>query len=217
MNYYNDYTPEIEGEEWRQHPIFTDYEGSSLGRIRAKERVTTSVWGRKNGEKRTVIRKWKPIIVHQHKAFNYLSVQIKHTSYFVHRFICECWYGMATDMQAHHIDEDRYNNKPSNLSWVTPSGNMNANDLSVRARKTRKQNYPKNEWVVKMVNNRKGKNACRAVVQYTMDNEFVGEYSSIKEVQIQTGFDQGYIGHCCRGKYKQAYGYIWKYKETLPN
>ena len=36
-------------------------------------------------------------------------------------------------------------------------------------------------------------------------------WQSACEARRQTGFDQGYVGAVARGKFKQAYGYIWKY------
>lgn len=36
-------------------------------------------------------------------------------------------------------------------------------------------------------------------------------YPSLSEVYRQLGFSQGYISLACNGKYKQAYGFHWKY------
>lgn len=53
----------------------------------------------------------------------------------------------------------------------------------------------------------------KSVLQFTLDNILVKEYPSIQQVYRETGFSQGNICGCCNGKYKQMYGYIWKYKE----
>lgn len=55
-------------------------------------------------------------------------------------------------------------------------------------------------------------NVQKSVIQYTKDGVFVAEYPSLIEAQRQTGFDDGYIGACCNGKCKYAYGYIWTHK-----
>ena len=66
------------------------------------------------------------------------------------------------------------------------------------------------EYVKKRVEMYK-KTLPKPVVQYTMDGEFVREYSSLKDCE-RYGFKSGNIQHCCSGLYKSAYGFIWKYK-----
>ena len=59
-----------------------------------------------------------------------------------------------------------------------------------------------------------GKNRMiHRLVAYSLDGEFIQEFSSIKAAAqaINAKNDSG-IGLCCRGKYKYAMGYIWKYK-----
>ena len=51
----------------------------------------------------------------------------------------------------------------------------------------------------------------KPVVQYTLDGEFVREYSSLKDCE-RYGFKKSNIQHCCTGLYKSAYGFVWKYK-----
>lgn len=63
---------------------------------------------------------------------------------------------------------------------------------------------------------RKGKyntKCSKVLLQYTLDGELVREWPSMNEVQ-RNGFDRGVVRLCCQGKYKQAYGFIWKYKEV---
>ena len=61
----------------------------------------------------------------------------------------------------------------------------------------------------KLKNGKKSK----SVLQFTLDNILVKEYPSIQQVYRETGFSQGNICGCCNGKYKQMYGFKWKYKE----
>lgn len=46
-------------------------------------------------------------------------------------------------------------------------------------------------------------------------NEVIAEFSSIIEVERELGFNHPNISKCCLGKTKSAYGYIWKYKESV--
>ena len=55
-----------------------------------------------------------------------------------------------------------------------------------------------------------GERTAKAVVQYTMDGEFVAEYKSAMEAERQTGIHQ--IHRVCRNERKSAGGYKWKYK-----
>lgn len=54
----------------------------------------------------------------------------------------------------------------------------------------------------------------RPVIQFSLDGEFIKEYSSIKSACISIGVKQlnCSIGKCCKGTYKTGHGYIWKYK-----
>ena len=54
--------------------------------------------------------------------------------------------------------------------------------------------------------------STKPIVQFDMDGNYIRDWSSAKEVQRCTGMSQGNVSRCCNGEYKQAYGYIWKYK-----
>lgn len=54
----------------------------------------------------------------------------------------------------------------------------------------------------------------RTVEQYTLQGEFIKEWPSPIIIQQTLGFGKSTIGKCCRGNYKQAFGYKWKYKNN---
>lgn len=70
----------------------------------------------------------------------------------------------------------------------------------------------------KISDSRKGKTvgadnpSARAVVQLTLDGEFVREYSYARQTR-DYGFDPSSVGSCCRGQYKQHKGYRFMYKD----
>ncbi len=81
------------------------------------------------------------------------------------------------------------------------------------------------ETRIKMSNSRMGKlkgipkptkhtlKKCKPILQYDLNNNFIKEWSSIKEAEIFYFNKQNdFIGSCCRGKYKFRCGYIWKFK-----
>lgn len=49
--------------------------------------------------------------------------------------------------------------------------------------------------------------------QYDLNGKYIKTYLSGSEVERVNDFDQSAISGCCKGRYKQAYGYIWKYAE----
>lgn len=52
----------------------------------------------------------------------------------------------------------------------------------------------------------------KPVLQYTLDGEFIAEHCSIIEASRKIKRYYSGIGSACRGKFKQAYGFIWRYK-----
>lgn len=52
----------------------------------------------------------------------------------------------------------------------------------------------------------------KPVLQYDMEMNFIAEYYSCREATRQTGVHNGDIICVCKGKYKQAGGFIWRYK-----
>jgi hypothetical protein len=50
------------------------------------------------------------------------------------------------------------------------------------------------------------------VIQYSTDGQFIKEWSSQKEAMLYLNKAGDGIGACCRGKQKQAYGFVWKFK-----
>ena len=60
----------------------------------------------------------------------------------------------------------------------------------------------------------RNKRVCsKSVLQYDLDSNFIREYQSLKiagKITNQTGEN---ISLCCRGKTKQAKGFIWKFKK----
>lgn len=53
--------------------------------------------------------------------------------------------------------------------------------------------------------------AARPVIKYDLDMNFLGAYATAKQAAATVGGDNSNISTCCRGRYKTAYGYIWRY------
>lgn len=98
-----------------------------------------------------------------------------------------------------HIDGNRMNNCLYNLRWCTVKENMN-NDITI-------QRISKSKMGVMNP-------FSKRVVQYNLDGSIVKVWDSIRIAEKEGGFDSSAISKCCKGKYKNHKGFLWKYCET---
>ncbi len=120
---------------------------------------------------------------------NYCKVKLTNDnnvrqSFFVHRLVYDAFKKLSNNekLVIDHIDRNPSNNYIDNLREVTYSENN----------KNRTDNKKDN---IK-------------IQQFTLNNEFIKEWNSIKE--IKKHFNLGFIQACCNGNRKIAYNYIWK-------
>ena len=130
----------------------------------------------------------------------YLKVQLwkkgKQKKYFVHRLVAEAFIPNQDNLpQVNHKDEVKTNNCVENLEWCTAKYNLDYNEGQKRRAE-------------KNINGKLSK----SVYQYTLNGNFIKEWSSTHEVERQLGYDDSNISRCCLGKRPTAYGYKWKYK-----
>ena len=179
----------FEKEVWRDIPKYEGYQVSNLGRVKSLERF--DALGHKRKEKIL-----KPLI----SSIGYYLIGLCKNSkvrfYLVHRLVWLAFYGSIPEgLQVNHINEVKSDNRLSNLNLMTPKENTNWGTGIERSTKKR-------------INGKYSK----SVLQFTLDNILVKEYPSINQAERETGFNHACIIDCCKGRCKQAYGYIWKYK-----
>lgn len=227
-------------EEWRN---IKEYEGfyqvSNLGRVRSIDRIVDT------NIKYVTKRLHKGRILKQHKnnkGYFYVILSKKGVikKELVHilvarafQEICGEWFEGA---EVNHKSEIPTENFATNLEWCTHKYNMNYNDVMKRKvapklmkteeekKKNRYEYLEKtkehrkevlHKWYLK---NRKLKGTTnkKAVLQYTLDMEFVREWESATlayNTIMGKNKDNGcHITSCCKGNRKSAYGYVWKYK-----
>ena len=112
----------------------------------------------------------------------------------VHRLVAQAFIPNPDNMtEVNHKDEDKDNNSVQNLEWCDRKYNVN---------------YGNRNQMVSM-------KLSKPILQYTKSGEFVREWKSTYDVERNLGYFHNSISYCCNGKNKSAYGYVWKYKDTL--
>lgn len=116
----------------------------------------------------------------------------KMKKFFIHRLVAQAFLPNIFNLnEVNHINEDKTNNCVDNLEWCSHKYNTNYG--------TR--------------NERVSEKLSKPLFQFTKTGEFIRDWSSVIEVERVLGYRRGSISSCCSGRYKSAYGYIWKYKE----
>lgn len=180
-------------EEWRDIKGYEGlYQVSNYGRVKSLNYNHT-------GEERIL----KPARFAMKSGNSYYKVKLckdgKTNNKRVHVLVAEAFIPNPDNLpEVNHKDENGLNNRVDNLEWCTRKYNINYGTAIERMKE-------------KMINGKTSK----PVYQYSIDGKLIKEWSSTMEIQRQTGYANGNIGKCCRGKYKQAYGYKWSYCLSL--
>ena len=182
-------------EEWKDILGFEGlYQASNLGRIKSLKRFRKG----KNGSLAPVEER---ILKPQINSCGYYQVVLCKNSiqkfYLVHRLVWEAFNCQIPEgYEINHINEIKTDNRLSNLNLMTCKENNNWGTRIERSAK-------------KQINGKRSK----AVLQFDLQDNFIKEFPSAMQVERELGFANGNIVNCCKGKYKTAYNYKWKYKE----
>lgn len=116
---------------------------------------------------------------------------------FIHTLVADAFIPNDNNYpQVNHINEIKTDNRVCNLEWCSSQYNINYGNRNKKVSKA-------------LINN---KCTSKSVIQYDLYGNFINEYKSVHDASRITGINRGNIGNCCRGLYKSAKGYIWKFK-----
>ena len=106
--------------------------------------------------------------------------------------------GKAKQFLVHRLVAEAYIPNPNNLPQVDHIDN------------DKTHNYVNNlQWITGRDNVRKGR--IKPILQFDLNGNFIREWESAIDVGREV---RSNICMCLKGKYKQALGYIWRYKES---
>ena len=178
----------MKNEEWRDVAGYEGlYQVSDQGRVKSLERNIPHWRGGERIQKERILK--QSVI-----GGGYLKVVLcaggKRKMFLVHRLVCEAFHeNPENKLDVNHINENKTDNRACNLEWSTRRENINHGTRNERVAKAQ----------------------SKPVGQYTLDGDLVKVWPSATEAQRQTGFGKGNISQAANGKFKQAYGFIWKY------
>lgn len=178
-------------EEWRD---IAGYEGlyqvSNLGRVRSLDRKVQN----RNG---LAVKKGKLLksVGKQYKKVG-LWKDNKGTDVLVHRLVAMAFIPNPLNLpEVNHKDENKHNNAALNLEWCDRLYNAR-HGTAIQRRADKMRGKPIGE---------------QAVNQYTVDGQFVQRHESATKAAASVNGDNSGICKCANGKYKTAYGFVWKW------
>lgn len=102
--------------------------------------------------------------------------------------------------QINHIDGNPGNNSLENLEWCTPSENITHSYRILNRKGNNLGRFGENSFTAVKIN------------QYTLNNEFIKTWGSIKDANLFLNKTGSSISNCLTGRSDTAFGFIWRYK-----
>lgn len=149
-----------------------------------------------NGTVYSIIKR-KPLKTHDVQGYEQVQLVTSKgvKEMLVHRLVALAFVPKEADKDfVDHIDGNRKNNNYTNLRWCTQAEN---------------NQFP---LFRSNVTETKIKSSGNAVCQFDMDGNLVAEYRGQNEAGRLTGISGANISQVCKGKRKQAGGFLWTYK-----
>ena len=158
---------------------FPDYKISNFGRVFSKKK-NTFINGRPNTQ--------------GYYQVGLRDVNCENTVWvLIHRLVAEYFVpNLVMGTQINHKDQNKSNNRWSNLEWCDPKDNINHGTRTIRAT----ESYKRNRNFI--------------ICQYDLDGNLIAEYNTPKDAALAVGGRTDSIRWALDGKLKTSYGYSWK-------
>lgn len=193
-----------EEEIWKDVPGYEGfYQVSNLGRVKSLERTKRASFGSTQTVKEKFLMLNSNSLYPAFMAAKYGGVKCIR----VHRLVALIFVPNPNNyIEVNHIDGNKRNNHYKNLEWCTRQENC-LHMYKIGLAK------PVKSWLGKI----NTPDRSIPVLQYDMTGVFIKEWPSVAETRRQHGYHVNNIWNCIYGKFKQAYGFIWKLKhQTQP-
>lgn len=187
-------------EIWKDIKNFEKiYQVSNFGRIRSLDRMIINSNLNKSYFKKGQLLKQHYSLKNQ-KGYLQVSLWKNGTrkECKVHRLVAEAFIpNFENKQEVNHIDGNKNNNCVNNLEWCNGLENIHH---------AIKNNLFTNEGKQRQI-----KAISKTIIQYDLNNNFIKQWPSMKEAERHLGIASSSICHCCKGDYKTAGGYLWRY------
>lgn len=124
--------------------------------------------------------------------------------------ICGEWF---EGCEIHHKDFNKLNNVPENLIVLSHSEHRKLH-YQYKNDDFKKPSPKRSKSISEALKGKRNISKHISIEKLTINGELIKEYECISDVK-NDGYSPGNVCACCRGKLKQAYGYIWKYKKAV--
>ena len=184
-------------EEWRTVPDCPNYEVSSFGNVRSKDRIAI-----RNGvPARIKGQMLKPKIDRGYQIVTlYLGNREAHIQIGIHRLVAKAFIPNPNNYPCvNHKDEIKANNHMDNLEWCTYKYNSNYGTAIERR-------VLHQDW------DSIARKQAIQVEQLDKDGNVIKVWPSMIECERQTGMRAVSISRCCGGYLKTYRGYKWRKK-----
>ena len=173
------------------------YQVSNLGNVRSLTRKVNTFNGFRTAQGKIL----KPLKTNKGYYRVDLKQHQKDKYILVHRLVAETFIPNPNNYPiVNHKDTNKANNKVDNLEWCTQSHNIKEAYRLGNA-KVHKHHYLDGTLPYTPIK----------IKQYSINNEFIKEYNSIKEASIITKTNPKGISLCCRNLQKTANNFYWRY------